>query len=179
MAGRTINEAIANYKDDLQSAFRCLNCFSRIEFTASNHREGERCAWFLSGPGGEIGIELPGIGGRLEAAQTLTIIKRDGQPADKRFGLTTNLYNYSMTEPSGREIWSMHWHPEALRSVAYPHIHLSSWLDGRPHLATSRLLVEHAIHWAIAAGTTARYEDTWHEKLQETIRKHEEERNWS
>jgi len=178
VAGRTVNEAIANYKDDLQSAFRCLDCFSRIEFAAPNHREGERCSWFLGGPGPEIGIELPGIGGRLEAAQTLTIIKREGQPADKRFGLTTNLYNYSMTEPNGREIWAMHWHPEAPGSVAYPHIHLPRWLDGRPHLATSRLLVEHALHWTIEAGATPRYPD-WYNQLKKTIVKHEKERNWS
>jgi hypothetical protein len=84
-----------------------------------------------------------------------------------------------MSDEDG-ELWAMHWHPETPNSdVVYPHIHLRR-LFGEAHLATGRLLVEHAIYWVIGAGATTRYDEReWHEKLQKTIRKHEEERNWA
>ncbi len=70
----------------------------------------------------------------------------------------------------------MHWHPETPNSdVVYPPIHLRR-LFGEAHRATGRLLVEHAIYWVIGAGATTRYDEReWHEMLQKTIRKHEEE----
>jgi hypothetical protein len=175
--GRTAALAIRDYKADLESAFSCLKCFSKLEFNPREPAVGEPFSWMLVA-GSEIGIELPGLrGNRLEASQTLTVVERPEQPSIRRFGLTTSRYDYSMSDEKG-ELWAMHWHPETPNSdVVYPHIHLRQ-LFGDVHLATGRLLVEHAIHWAIAAGATARY-DNWHEKLQETIRKHEEERNWS
>jgi hypothetical protein len=179
VAGRNADEAIRDYKTGLTSAFNCLKCYSKLEFTAPRRaRGGDPCSWILVGPGSDEGIQLPGIGGRLEASQRLRIVEREGQPRESKFGLTTTGYDYSMTDADGRELWCMHWHPETPNSdIAYPHIHLRQ-LFGGAHLATGRLLVEHAIHWAIEAGATWRYED-WHERLRETIKKHEQERQWS
>lgn len=75
----------------------------------------------------------------------------------------------------------MHWHPDSENSeVAYPHMHLRDMLGRDAHLATSRLLVEHAIHWAIEGGATPRYDRAvWQDKLQETIRRHVGESSWS
>ena len=95
--------------------------------------------------------------------------------------LTTPDYDYSVSDPGKGELWAMHWHPNSEQSkVDYPHIHLRRLFSGDAHLATSRLLVEHAIHWAIEGGATPRYDpETWPAKLQETIRRYLGESSWS
>ena len=178
MAGRNAHDAIEKYKVDLESAFRCLTCYSRLEFRVNPGRVvGTNCSWILFGSGQQEGIELPGVG-RFEASQSLEIIECDEQQYGGKARLTTTLYDYSLTDPNGQEVWCMHWHPYTKNSKAdYPHIHLRQYYGGA-HLATSRLLVEHAIHWLIEAGAKTRYPRKWRKKLKETIDKYEGERRW-
>lgn len=178
MAGRSAADAIRNYKSDLELAFGCLEGFAKIEFAAPRHRTGAECSWILTGPGDFDGVELPEFGGRFEASQRLRIVECDPREYGGRIRLTTTAYDYSLSGANGRELWSMHWHPNAPNSaVTYPHIHLRPQF-GRAHLATSRLLVEHAIHWAIECGAPAHFDD-WRNRLQHTISRHRAERGWS
>ncbi|BBZ11589.1 hypothetical protein BST20_22410 [Mycobacterium branderi] len=182
MAGRNVGDAVANYRADLQRAFRCLNAFVRVDFLAPDHSIGAKCSWLLLGPGEYVGIELPGCPGtRFEASQTLEIVECDPAKYGGRVRLTTRSYDYSVGEPGKGELWAMHWHPDSQESdVDYPHIHLRRLFGPGAHLATSRLLVEHAIHWAIEGGATPRYESgKWQTELQETILNHMGESTWS
>lgn len=92
--------------------------------------------------------------------------------------LQTKNYDYSFDDASGRELWAFHWHPHSQNSdVSYPHVHLRAQFE-KAHLATGRLAIEHAIHWAIECGATARSSD-WKEKLDKTLMKYHQERSWS
>jgi hypothetical protein len=119
-----------------------------------------------------VGITLPGCGLRFEASQTLRIERCDPAKYQGKVRLRTVAYDYSVSEPGQGELWAMHWHPNSQNSeVDHPHMHLRNLLGRDAHLATSRLLVEHAIHWAIEGGATSRYDD-WQKRLQQTIQRY-------
>jgi hypothetical protein len=183
VAGKSAKQAVANYRADLEDAFRCLKApFAQIAFLAPDHRIGALCSWLLQGPGeDEDGIELPGCPGtRFEASQTLEIVQCDPAKYGGRVRLTTRSYDYSVSEPGKGELWAMHWHPSSPNSdVDYPHVHLRSLLGRNAHLATGRMLVEHAIHWAIEGGATPRYDPGWQDELQKTILRYLGESSWS
>ena len=77
VAGRNPDDAVRTFKAELEAAFKCLACYSKIEFVPGRKAIGGECAWLLVGEGGSIGIELPGIGGRFHASQTLKIEECD------------------------------------------------------------------------------------------------------
>ncbi|SHS37243.1 Uncharacterised protein [Mycobacteroides abscessus subsp. abscessus] len=139
------------------------------------------CSWILTGSGRDEGIELPGCRGHvLEASQALEIVQCD----PKRYGgpvrLSTRRYDYSVKEPGVGEIWAMHWHPGSDQGVDYPHMHIRRLFERTHHLATSRLLIEHAIHWAIEGGAKPRYErDEWQARLQATVLRHIGSSEWA
>ncbi|TEA06285.1 hypothetical protein [Mycobacteroides salmoniphilum] len=181
MAGKDASQAIETYRADLRQAFKCLDVHTRVEFQAPDRGLGAMCSWIVAGSGRAEGIELPGGQGYvLEASQSLQIVACDPERYGGPVRLSTRRYDYSVSEPRVGEIWAMHWHPGTDQQIDYPHMHIRRLFERTHHLATSRLLVEHAIHWAIEGGAKSRYErEEWQSKLQATVLRHIGSSEWS
>jgi hypothetical protein len=177
VVGRNPKQAIDEYKTELETAFGCLEGFCRINFLKGDWSVGSTCTWALTGNADE-GMILEDCGGLIfTATQSLTITPCDTSDSGGKVRLETSAYQYRLIAPDRSEHWVMHWQPETPHGRKYPFPHLHMPPRARAHLITGRMLVEHAIHWAIEYGARP-HTDNWPDILASTRAKHVAERSW-
>ena len=127
----------------------------------------------------------PGASGRLHfyAAMSWRLIQddRDGYGP---YRVTSTYYDYSLTVDE-EELWALHWHPDGLSDVTYPHQHLgsrllalSSPMSSKAHLPTGRMTFESAVRWVIESGAAPACAD-WEDRLTLSEAPHLLFRSWT
>jgi len=123
------------------------------------------------------GMVLPRVG-VLNARQRFRVVECDPDKHDTTEGLlrvTTLAYDYEMKDDTNSWLWRMHWHPTGNSAATHPHVHLPTMAG---HLATPRMLIEHAVKWAHEFGATMRRDD-WENVLALSEANHVLYRSWS
>ena len=172
MPGRTPAAAFRAFIEPLQAAAACLG---NAKWVAS---EGGS-----TGDAGVHAVALNGFNGmalndgfHLEAVIRYEFVMKDGQHA-----VSTRGYMYTLRH-LGKEVFSIHWHPDGKSEYKMPHAHLpiavGSKLVTKQHMPTGRMTFEHAVEWAINFGVTAARGD-WPRILADTRDVHIKHRSWN
>jgi hypothetical protein len=147
--GNSPQEAVTAFLVPLKDALSVLNGPGAI--TVSRHGswiKGKTYLWVVNAGDG---MKLGDVG-TLHASMQFRVIDTD--PVTNDFGkplrVTTLAYNYKLEQPSGRDLWRMHWHPDGVSAVREPHLHVQP--DLKIHRPCDRMTFETAIRWCIKDG---------------------------
>jgi hypothetical protein len=185
--GRSPAEAISSFLAPIQAAASVLGA---CKVTGSRGYRAARCGdehhWALcDGDGVEVRTRPGAATGALRfyAAMSWRVIE-DERPQYGPYRVTATRYDYSLTVDAD-ELWALHWHPDGVSDVTYPHQHLgtrllgpSSPVSSKAHLPTGRMTFESAVRWVIESGASPACAD-WDDRLTLSETPHLLFRSWT
>jgi len=177
MPGRTPREAFQAFITPIKAASSCLGSVKVTVSPGGMSAPDTEHVWSLNGMGG-----FTAKGWHFEAAMGYTII-RDDRPDRGPWRVRTLQYRYRLAVPE-HDVFRLHWHPNGLSPVNYPHLHAALEPKDRmpgsldAHLATGRMTLEDALRWAFELGMPAARSD-WAKRLDDAEAPHLRYRSWS
>lgn len=180
MPGRTPTEAVDFFLEPLGDAVACLG---QAKITLSRGGRGELDVTHLLTLNDSHGMSLSGRL-RLDARIQYSII-RDGASASQPFRITTRAYLHTVSNSSGVEVFSAHWHPTGSSPYTGPHWHIGSAAlapDGvftpRAHLPSPRASFESVVRLLIEQFGVTPARPDWADVLDRCEGNFERHRTW-
>lgn len=171
MAGRTVNEAVNNYRNPLKEVVNCVADPILLFSKGGGYKVGEEYALTLRE--GDA-VQLVGMSIAISISQYFQPVKDDREDYGP-FRVRTTAYYYTVEEANSHEILAYHWHPEAPNSkIERPHMQLEQGAKvGRAelagsHIPTGRVTLEDFIRLLIEVFQAPPRRDDWREVLKRT-----------